>query len=250
MKNKKLLIIGILVVGIFLIGGLWIWNNLPEILPNEHINGTIDGIFFRYPTDPTALVIGFRSCDGSEYYEGFSVPDFSFLNKDGSLVDGTFTLINPTIGCEYIKFHGYEPGTTRSVCNVIKDVKKVIQIDKCECEKYSGEKKSLCYYYFSKDKLNEGICSEAGEKSGDCYLELAKLRKDENLCEKTRYIENCYFQLAQLKMDESICEKINTQKVKDNCYLQMALLKNDKSLCEKIIDEQYFKDKCYSQLQK
>ena len=229
---------------------------------DDRTGNIIEGIFFRYPTDPSAFVVAFFSCNGEEYFVSDSlfyknkerigkIGYFDFENDLFSDTTNTFEISNAIIGCEIIHFHGYEPGASRMVCNVIKEVEDINKIEKCNCEKYFGKERSLCYYYFEREKLDETICLEAGEKSGICYCELAKMKKDERFCEQAMdFKDNCYFQLAQIKRNESLCEKINWQRVKDNCYFQMALLKNDMSLCEKIIKEQWFKDKCYSQLQK
>lgn len=138
LKLKNLLPVFIVLVGggTVLIVGWWVWGNLP--LPKK-LNKAIEGVFYPVPTDPTALVVGFRTCDGSEYYvhTHFDTADFGYL-KDGSLVKGTFRLVNPTIGGGLVKLHGYAPFTTKKVDNLIKDVDQVIFISDSECIPSTG----------------------------------------------------------------------------------------------------------------
>lgn len=252
--NYKKFIIAIFLSVILVIIIYWIWNNQQNITQNKNISqvgNIIEGKFIVIPSDPTMRIIGFQSCDGTEYYQGFETPNLDFSNNQDPIFDQVFQLVNPRIGCENITFHSYEPGTTREACNVIQIVDEIIQIDKCDCDKYNGEKKTMCYYLFDKVRLTDEVCSQGnGDIKDYCYRELASITKDENICLKAgKRMDGCYLNLAQLKQNELLCEQITAQNVRDNCYYQLAILKRNKSLCEKIVgNKEYYTNECDSKL--
>jgi len=132
-KTISLLLIGIFVFGMILINGFRIWSNFFGS-PSLKLNETVFGVFYRVPTDPTARVIGFRTCEGKEYCVSFDVFK-NVLKKINATTfpRGTFGLVNPTIKTGWVRVHGYEPGASMK-CDIIENIEKIISIsNNSEC---------------------------------------------------------------------------------------------------------------------